>query len=363
MKIGKIKEVYPGGNTSLGFFSYYDYILSQEEATRIIVIKGGPGVGKSTFMKKIGMEMVERGYDVEFLHCSSDNDSLDGIVISKLKIALVDGTAPHIVDPKNPGAVDEIIHLGDYWNEAGMRENRESIIECNKEVGRLFRRAYRYLDAAKKVDEDTAAVYASSIDNQKVSAKTEILIDEIFAKEKIAPVAGRQRNSFASAITPEGLKNYLPTLLDGSRIFVLKGQHGTGTEKLLVKIGEAAIERGYNIESYFCSLNPHKVEHLLIPEKGISFTTSNKYHEAGVEAHQEINLDEFLEHSLIDKNHQALADNESLFEELMNKAVEAISQAKAVHDKMETYYIPYMDFAAVQDCMETTLARILNYAS
>jgi len=43
------------------FFSYYDYILGQEEANRIICIKGGPGVGKSTFMKKIGKEMVERG--------------------------------------------------------------------------------------------------------------------------------------------------------------------------------------------------------------------------------------------------------------------------------------------------------------
>jgi len=38
--------------------------------------------------------MVERGYDVEFMHCSSDNNSLDGVVIPSLKIALLDGTAP-----------------------------------------------------------------------------------------------------------------------------------------------------------------------------------------------------------------------------------------------------------------------------
>ncbi len=25
-------------------------------------------------------------------------------------------TTPHVVDPKNPGAVDEIVHLGDHWN-------------------------------------------------------------------------------------------------------------------------------------------------------------------------------------------------------------------------------------------------------
>ena len=98
MPKGRIKHVFPGGNTSLGFFSYYDNILSQEEATRIIVIKGGPGVGKSTFMRKIAMEMIDRGYDAEFMHCSSDNNSLDGIVIPAIKVAMLDGTAPHVVD-------------------------------------------------------------------------------------------------------------------------------------------------------------------------------------------------------------------------------------------------------------------------
>ena len=44
-KKGIIKHVFPGGNTTKGFYSYYDYILGQEEATRIICIKGGPGVG------------------------------------------------------------------------------------------------------------------------------------------------------------------------------------------------------------------------------------------------------------------------------------------------------------------------------
>lgn len=94
MSKGKIRHMFPGGNTSLGFFSYYDYILSQEEAARIIIIKGGPGVGKSTFMKKIANEMAEIGYDLEYMHCSSDNNSLDGVVIPEIKVALVDGTAP-----------------------------------------------------------------------------------------------------------------------------------------------------------------------------------------------------------------------------------------------------------------------------
>ena len=105
-----IRRVFPGGNTYKGFHSFYDYILDQKSAKRIIVIKGGPGVGKSHFMKKLGEAMEEKGFDTEYHHCSSDNNSIDGVVFPQLSVALVDGTAPHVVDPKNPGAVDEIIH-------------------------------------------------------------------------------------------------------------------------------------------------------------------------------------------------------------------------------------------------------------
>ena len=95
MPKGRIRHMFPGGNTAQGFFSYYDYILSQEEATRIICIKGGPGVGKSRFIKILVEEIQDRGYNVEYMHCSSDNNSLDGVVIPAIKVALLDGTAPH----------------------------------------------------------------------------------------------------------------------------------------------------------------------------------------------------------------------------------------------------------------------------
>jgi len=92
---GKIVDVFPGGNTSKGFYSLYRYILGQDEARRIICIKGGPGTGKSSLMKKVGGFFNERGYDIEYHHCSSDNSSLDGVVIKGLNVAILDGTSPH----------------------------------------------------------------------------------------------------------------------------------------------------------------------------------------------------------------------------------------------------------------------------
>jgi hypothetical protein len=354
--------MFPGGNTSRGFFSYYSYILAQEEARRIFVIKGGPGVGKSTFMKKIAQEMLERGYDAEFMHCSSDNNSLDGLVLPALKVAFIDGTAPHVVDPKNPGAVDEIIHLGDFWDEAGMVQNKEQILAVNKEVGTLFARAYRYLRAAASIYEDTAVINGWALDDGKVNRLGNELVQEFFGDIALSDKTGKQRCLFASAITPDGLKNHLNTILNTGKVIVLEEAPGCQTVKLLEKIKDAAAGRGFDTECYFCALFPEKLEHLVIPALDISFTTSNASHHADVDIYRKIDLTAFLDRNVLAKYEKELSYNASEFGELLGKTIETISNAKALHDKMETYYIPNMDFDAVQRCWEATLGRVLEYA-
>lgn len=96
IKKGKVKCVFPGGNTSKGFFSFYDHIIPTD-SRKIFSIKGGPGVGKSSMMKAVAHRFIEQGLDVEMHYCSSDNNSLDGVVIEKANIALIDGTAPQRV--------------------------------------------------------------------------------------------------------------------------------------------------------------------------------------------------------------------------------------------------------------------------
>ena len=102
-------------------------------------------------MKKIAKEFIENGYDVELHHCPSDPSSLDAIVIKQIGIVLLDATAPHIVDPKDPGAIDEIINLGDLLECSNLEKNKNKIIECSKSISESFQRAYKYLKAAEPI--------------------------------------------------------------------------------------------------------------------------------------------------------------------------------------------------------------------
>ncbi|MDQ2085918.1 ATPase [Herbivorax sp. ANBcel31] len=262
-----------------------------------------------------------------------------------------------MVDPKNPGAVDEIIHLGDFWDEDGIRKNKDKIIKCNREVGESFKRAYRYIKAAYLIYEDNIEMIKQSVNIPKINQESYQIINSIFKDIEISDKMGKDRKLFASAIAPKGLVNYLSTILDTDEIYCVSGKHGTGTEVFLEKIKNAALERGFDVESFYCALNPSKLEHLIIRELDISFTTSNEYHSANIKFSEYIDFDKYIEQFSL--NELVLEENKQNFDFLLGLGIKNIAKAKSIHDDMEAYYIPNMDFEAVQLCLESTMAKIL----
>ena len=111
-----MKKFFAAANTSNGFSSLFDEIFAPEKFRRVYILKGGPGTGKSTLMGNIGLIAQSRGYDVEYICCSSDPDSLDGVIITELSVAILDGTSPHITDPVYPGAVERIVNLAEAFD-------------------------------------------------------------------------------------------------------------------------------------------------------------------------------------------------------------------------------------------------------
>ena len=87
-------RIFLGANSGRGFASLYDQLLG-ERFDDLLIIKGGPGCGKSSFMREVAKKLTEDGYFAIYVNCSGDPDSLDAVLFPDLRVGLVDGTAPH----------------------------------------------------------------------------------------------------------------------------------------------------------------------------------------------------------------------------------------------------------------------------
>lgn len=368
---GRHRSLFPGGNTPQGFYSFYDNIVAPD-ANKIFLIKGGPGVGKSTLMRKIALELLGKGYDVEFLRCSSDPSSLDGVYFPTLDIALIDGTAPHIVEPKNPGAVDEIIHLGEYWDENKLRENKQYVLEDNIKIAKYFKIAYSYLQEAKLIHDRIESYYTDSVNFALVNRKIDevgrdIFLNNLFNSEQ--DKLARQRHMFITAITPEGFVSETADLLNNiETLYVLKGEPGTGKSTLCSRIATLAQQKGFATELYHCPIDPEKLDALLIPELKtaiINGTTPHSYNlkTASTLANLKvINFNDYLNYENIEPYQKELCEDKEKFDIAIDKAVEFLKKAKKFHDHLEAYYIDAINFEQVNLVKEQILTKILELA-
>ena len=277
-KKGCIKRLLPGSNTSIGFYSYFEYVIDQKEARKIYYFKGGPGVGKSYMMKKIGYEIIGRGMDVEFHHCAADPESVDAIVIPSIKVGIIDGTTPHAIDPRYPGVTGIIVNLDEFLNEEGLNEVKNGIIESTEENKNIYIRVYKYLAAAKLIHDDIEWINSYSINFNKVNNETDKLINKYLSTVEERKRPGRERHLFGSSYTLMGRIDHAETFIDiMENVIYIKGDDGTGKSTLLKKLSSIALNKGYDVEIYHEPLVPEKVESVVISELNLAFTTNDKF--------------------------------------------------------------------------------------
>lgn len=363
------RHYFPGNNTPQGFYSYYSHILGQREANRIICIKGGPGTGKSTFMRRIGEEFAMEGEDVDFLHCSADENSLDGIVLHQRKAALIDGTSPHVTDPVSPGAVDKIVNLGEYWDEEGIAVRKDEIIAYSEETSMWYRICYNYLNAAKSVYRSLEEIYSEAAESSEIYRTVADIVAEEFQNYEICMHPGRKKKFFASGITASGSVHYLESLVSGipgsrncglKRIYIISSPVGCSNRSFMEIITEGAIYRGLDVEAFYCAMCPDdKIEHLIIPELSVAFVTVNRYHdlepwEIAMEGPELVLIDisDFMDRRKLEEREPLIHALQTEYDILLGRAVKCLKKARDIHTSVENFYVPHMNFNEIEKLRE-----------
>ncbi len=325
-----------GGN---GFESYFDKIFDNSLFDRIYILKGGPGTGKSSIMKKMCENALNYGAICEQVLCSSDPDSLDGILIksSKGRMAILDGTAPHTRDTLAPGAIDEIIDLGRFWDSDELAKHRSDILKLQNQKREAYVNAYSILSSALGYLKRKNEILKSCLDKQKL----EKAVQRIFANKNNLPSSPKIQYKLSRAISAKGAFscNLYENMYEMS--IGVYGMHG-GAFAVLDEI------RNYSkINKKSITLSPTPLcrdiyDAIAVDSNKISFYDAGKYKPAN--SNKTINSERFLSEQKLRESKPTMRTLTKLYEDSMEYAYKELAKTRTYHFGLEDIYTSAMKF-------------------
>ena len=348
MNSNKLKNndrYFAAANSYGGFISYFNREFCSTDFSRVYVIKGGPGTGKSSFMKKMAKAFDCYECDIEYIFCSSDPKSLDGIKIQKnnKKVAILDGTAPHERDAVVGGAVDEIINLAENWDRRFLISQREKILDIGEEKANAYKRAYFYLSCAGKIDEYISQLHKLGFSKNKAKIKAEGLV-VANSGVGMTKIKDRTISSFGKLgyYRLSGIRDEYSTKIP------LSGNHYS-CALFLSEIYETIKNISDVVTKFHSPLSPERLEGLSLEnENCIIFEAAE-----GV-----INTDELVSISKVDRD--MIGRLETHLGEMINEATRWFEIASDMHFRLEEIYSRAMNFEKNDIIFDKKLEEIKN---
>lgn len=356
------KHFFVCGNTAKGFCNLFSTNI--QPLSKVFILKGGPGTGKSTLMKKIGKGLEALGHDVEYIHCSADPDSLDGVLIPKQGVGIVDGTAPHILEPAAPGAIEEYVNMGVSWDTEKLAAHTKEIIEIQDDIRKFYENAYAEFSKALQVHDEWERIYIANMNFPKANKLTEEVSDKLLGTTTFDKPSCIKHRFFGGS-TPYGAMDFVENITGSitTRYFV-KGRPGTGKSTMLKKILENAQNRGIDVEVYHCGFDPDSLDMLVFPELDLCIFDSTAPHEyfPSRDGDRVIDVYEELVNAHTDEKYETeLADILARYKFYNNEGTAYLAKAKEYHDKLEKYYIEATDFNVIDSIYKELYDKVVNY--
>ncbi len=358
VNLQKELKYFLAANSGAGFISMFDACYNAKDGWKAYIIKGGPGTGKSSFMKYTIKRAAEKGEDFISVPCSSDPNSLDAVIFPNRKAVIMDGTSPHTVDPKYPAVCEEILDFGSFWNEAELTSHSHEIISLTDKNKHLHKRASGYIKAAGQFLYDNLKIADTLTDDDRLRVFAKRLCRKRIPPKNILS-SEREKTIFLSGITPLGIVSYPDTVAKlCQKTVIISDEQGSVANKILEYIRNYARERGYEVITVKNPILPDcLLDGIILPELSIGFIKENEFFKVNSETRR-IHARRFIRTEQISKNRGRIKFNKKTAETLLKGAIEILREAKAIHDGLEKYYIKAMDFDALNKFRKEFTDRI-----
>lgn len=315
--------------------------------SRVILLKGGPGTGKSTLMRRVLAQWREQGREALAFHCAADPDSLDAVCTVDRRLCVMDATPPHAVEPRFPGAVEHLADLGEGLSREKLRGQLSVLTVLSGEQQALRMRAGQYLRAASTLarQEETRGAEGSMAEAALLRCANRL------ARRTWGDARGEEgeRRAYLSGVTPRGGLCFYDTLTAlCPQVYVLEGDPETAA-RLLSMLRQKAAMAGVAALVCPCALRPDRVEHLLLPETGVAFTTSHRFHEVDFPVYRRLSMLRYRARPLSEGERQRREQNRLVQEGMLSEATALLRGAQELHRQEEQIYASAMDWEQVEE--------------
>ncbi|AJS61332.1 PRK06851 family protein [Paenibacillus sp. IHBB 10380] len=344
---GNIKNFYAGGNTAHGFASLMDSSL--QELERLFIVKGESRTGKSEFIRTIGDHMVSNGYDTWFIHCAADNGSLDGIVVPFLKVGIIVGRAPYVMESTLPDIAIQYVNLSEACDTTQLIIHELEIEHLNEQISQAYQQAYSGFAEALRIHDEWEALYIANMDFQEADVLTKEYIDALYGDRKLEKQS-RVDHRFLGAATPKGAVDFVPNLTEGLKRYLIKGRPGSGKSTMLKKLAAAGIERGFDVEIYHCGFDPNSLDMIIVRDLQFAIFDSTAPHEYFPDRETDEIVDMYTRCIIpgTDEEHaEAVIHIRERYAAQMKQSMQYLAQVKSLQDELEAIYGQSMDFSLV----------------
>lgn len=307
-------------------------------------LKGGPGTGKSTLMKKIAAAFA--GEELSLWHCASDPHSLDAVVLEERGIFIADATAPHEAGTQLPFVTGEIVDLAAGLSPAPIREHRAEILHLYQENSAAHSQVRKGLAGIAEMEAMIADAAAPALQSEKLTGFAARLGKRLIPKS--ADTEGRILYRQSMALTPDGFVRYLP---EGFDLITLHDPLRIAGEMLLMQLAAYAEKAGTVCEVTRALTRPDTPPVILIlpayrliiavdaddtnaePADFPAFSSSVNC----------IRMQRFYDAAVLRKHRALIRFCKKAAAQTVQKVTELLADALNMHNALESYYIRALD--------------------
>jgi hypothetical protein len=273
-----VRHYFAEGLTSKGYISLLPNIVSG--CQRIYMLLGGLGTGKSTVIKVLGLEILERGYEVDFLRSANEPDSIAGCIIREAAITVLNAQEISPLRWRAPGVIENFFDFSTFCDEHKLIKLRKKILSAEQQLFALQEHLDEILASIGKQWEKDSAYDINEIED---SSKVDCGFKHWVRNDRTAPWPLVQRAleqlqksvtvpCFLHGLTSEGWLNLAPHFLNEFDQIRLEGEE---TAEALNWVLRETQQLGQIMELVLHPLNPDKIIGIVFPQRNLAIWQGN----------------------------------------------------------------------------------------